>query len=116
MVDGHDTWVIESKAKPEFKKIEIAETGYLKRHLWIRKNIFMMVKGKFWVKKGKKIKYFTLSDIEKIDDVWTAKKLQMITTKKGRKQHATVLLQNNIVYNKGVGDNMFTTQRMERGL
>lgn len=116
MVDGHDTWVIESKPKKEFKKKVIKETGYLKSNVWIRKDIMMTIKGKFWVKKGKKIKFLTMANIEKIDGIWTAMKLQMITTKKGRRQHASVLTVDNLVYNKGVKDDMFTTQRMERGL
>ncbi|MBF0287374.1 MAG: outer membrane lipoprotein-sorting protein [SAR324 cluster bacterium] len=116
MVDGHDTWVIESRPKKKIKKDVIKETGYLKSQLWIRKDIFMLVNGKFWVKKGKKIKYLTIPEIEKIDNIWTAKKMQMITTKKGKKEHSTVLQVNSIQYNKPLDDDMFTTQRMERGL
>ena len=116
MVDGQDTWVIESKPKNDRKKAIIKKTGYLKAQLWIRKDIFMMIKGKFWVKKGKKIKFLTASDIEKIDGIWTAKKLQMVTTKKGRKLHATVLQQKSVSYNQDVKDDMFTTQRIQRGL
>lgn len=115
-VDGHDVWVIESKPKKKFKKEQEKETGYIKSQVWVRKDNFMVVKGKFWVKKGKKIKYMTLSEIEKIQDVWTAKKLQMVTTKKGKVEHSTVLQLNTIEYNKPLEDDMFNTQRMERGL
>jgi len=116
MVDGQDCWVIEATPKKEKKNKVVTETGYLKRVSWIRKDNYMGIKGKLWVKKGKKIKYFTIPEVEKIQGIWTAKKLQMVTTKRGRKEHATVLMFNNIVYNKGVKDNMFSTQRMEQGL
>jgi len=116
MVDGHDTWLIESTPKPEIKKQVIKQTGYLKSHVWIRKDIFMLVRGKFWVKKGKKIKFMNISDLEEIDGIWTAKKIQMVTTKNGKKQHATVMKINNLIYNKGVEDEIFTTQRITRGL
>ncbi|MCP4294681.1 MAG: outer membrane lipoprotein-sorting protein [Proteobacteria bacterium] len=116
LVDGQDCWVIESKPKKEIKAQVIKETGYLKAINWIRKDNFLAVKGKLWVKKGKKIKYFSASDIVKIQGIWTAKKIEMRTTKRKRLEHATVLLFDNTVYNKGVEDSMFTTQRMERGL
>lgn len=116
MVDGKDCWVIEGVPKEAKRKKVIDETGYLKVVSWIRKDNFFVVKGKMYVKKGKKIKYFTASDLEKIQGIWTAKKLTMVTTKRKRKEHSTVLLFNKIVYNKGVEDGMFTVQRMERGL
>ncbi|MCP4753162.1 MAG: outer membrane lipoprotein-sorting protein [Proteobacteria bacterium] len=115
-LDGHDCWVIEAVPKKEKRKKVINETGYLKSIVWVRKDIFMTVKSKSFVKKGKKIKYFTASEIEKVQGIWTAKKLTMITTKRKRKEHATVIVFNNMIYNKGVVDSMFTTQRMERGL
>lgn len=116
MVDGKDCWVIEGVPKKEKRKKVIDETGYLKVVSWVRKDNFFVVKGMMYVKKGKKIKYFTASDIEQIQGIWTAKKLTMVTTKRKRKEHSTVLLFNKIVYNKGVEDGMFTVQRMERGL
>ena len=116
MVDGKDCWVIEGVPKKSKRKKVIDETGYLKVVSWIRKDIFFVVKGKMYVKKGKKIKYFTASELEPIQGIWTAKKLTMVTTKRKRKEHSTVLLFNKVVYNKGVEDGMFTVQRMERGL
>ena len=115
-VDGQPVWVIESLPKKDREKKVIDETGNIKAQLWIRKDNFMVVQGKFWVKKGKKIKYLTLSEIEQIQGIWTAKKLQMVTTKKGNVEHSTVLQSNSIVYNESLDDDMFTTQRMERGL
>lgn len=116
MVNGHDCWVIEARPKKSIKRKVVKESGYLKRISWVRKDIFMAIKAKMWVKKGKKIKYFSIPEVEKVQGIWTAKKLEMVTTKRKRKEHATVLLIKNPVYNKGVDDNMFTTQRMERGL
>ena len=115
-VDGHPVWVIESRPKNANAEQVIKQTGYLKSQAWIRKDNFMLVRGKFWVKKGKKIKYLTIFEIEKIQDIWTAKKLQMVTTKRGKKEHSTVLQTNSVQYNESLDDDMFTTQRMERGL
>ena len=115
-VDGHDCWVIEALPKKSKRKKVIAETGYLKSISWVRKDNFLSVKGKMYVKKGKKIKYFNTSGVEKIQGIWTIKKLSMVTTKGKRKEHATIIQFDNIVYNTGVDDSLFTTQRMERGL
>jgi len=115
-VGGHDCWVIEALPKKSKRKKVIDETGYLKSISWVRKDNYVTVKGKMYVKKGKKIKYFTAANIEKNQGIWTVKKLSMVTTKGKRKEHATVIQFDNIVYNQGVGDDLFTTQRMERGL
>ncbi len=115
-VDAHPVWVIESLPKPSIAKQVIKETGYMKSQVWISKDNFMLVRGKFWVKKGKKIKYLTVFEIEKIQDIWTAKRLQMVTTKRGKIEHSTVLQTNSIQFNAPLDDDMFTTQRMERGL
>ncbi len=114
--EGQDTWVIEGKPQPEkFDKV-VRETGYIKYKLWILKSNHMMVKGKYWVKKGKKIKYFTAGDISLVDNVWTASIMKMVTTKKGKKEHETTLTISTIHYNKELKDNFFTTDRISRGL
>ncbi len=116
MIDGVDTWIIDGRPK-ENKKVKVLdETGYIRSNLWIRKENFMLVKGKYWVKKGKKIKYYKADVIKEIDGVWTATNLSMVTTKKGKVLHSSLLKISNIVYNSDINDSMFTTGRMERGL
>lgn len=115
-MDGHSVWVIQGLPKDERKKKVLEETGYLKTMMWIRKDNFMVVRGKYWVKQGRKIKYFKAEEIEKVDDIWTAHKLTMITTAKGKVEHSSVLQFSNIQYNLDIDDSVFTTRRMERGL
>ncbi len=117
MIDGHDCWVIGSVPRADIKKAVIKDTGYIKRVGWIRKDNFMMLQSKIWLKKGKKTKVLKVSNVKKIQDIWTAGKLEMTTQdRKGRMEHATILLFDEVIYNKGVDDKTFTTQRMERGL
>ncbi|MDO6422007.1 outer membrane lipoprotein-sorting protein [Saccharophagus degradans] len=113
MVDGHDCWVIISTPKNEDV---IDKTGYTQTKSWVRKDILIVVKGIINVKRGKRVKYFSASELEQIDGVWTAKKLQMITTRNNKKEHASVLVVNNTRYNQGVDEEIFTTQAMQRGL
>ena len=115
-VDGFDTWVVQGLPKKESKQKILEETGYLKSILWIRKDNHMLVKGKYWVKQGRKIKYFKAADIKKVDDIWTAHELTMITTAKGKVAHSSVLKFSNVRYNTTIDDTTFTTRRMERGL
>jgi hypothetical protein len=115
-VNGFDTWVIQGLPKSGLKAKVINETGYLKTMMWIRKDNYMTVKAKYWVKEGKKIKYFKAADIKKVDNIWTAHELTMITTVKGKVNHTSVLKFTNLVYNGDIEDSSFTTRRMERGL
>ncbi len=112
-VDGVDCWVIKSIPKNDQV---IDKTGYTESTNWVRKDIFMVIQSKIEVKKAKKTKYFSASDIEKIGDVWTAKKLQMITTRNNKKQHASVIQFIDVRYNQNVDASIFDTQALQRGI
>lgn len=112
-VDGHDCWVIVSQPKDESI---VDKTGYTESKSWVRKDIFMVIQSQIFVKKAGRIKYFSASDIEQIDGIWTAKALQMITTRNGQKEHASVLKFDKILYNQKVDENIFDTDAMQRGI
>ncbi len=116
MVDGFDTWVVQGFPKKDTKEKVLEETGYLKSLLWIQKDNHVLVKAKYWVKEGKKIKYFTAGDIKLIDGIWTPCEMTMVTTSKGKVIHSSVLKFSNIKYNQEIKDTYFTTRSMERGL
>ena len=113
IVDGFECWKIEATPKNE----EVIEkTGYLKSTLWIRKDNFIQVRGIISVKKGKKIKYFSAKDIENIDGIWTAKTLQMVTTKNKKVLHSSIFKLKDIKYNVDIDDSIFEVESMQRGL
>jgi hypothetical protein len=116
LVDGIETWKIESTPKPEFADQVAGETGYEKSHMWIQKDNFVQVQSQIWVTKGKRVKYFSAKNIELIDGIWTPKKLQMITTRNGKKEHATVLEINTIQYNTSLDENLFSPNALARGI
>lgn len=116
VIDGQNTWVIEGRPKTERKNKVIKESGYLKTVVWVRKDNFIIVKAKYWVKKGKKIKYFRAKDVRLKSNIWTAFEMTMVTSKQGKKEHSSVIRINDITYNNKIDGTMFTTQRMERGL
>lgn len=116
IVDGQECWLIEAIAKPEFKERAEESTGYSKMQSWISKENYLQLRGQAWELRGNRIKYFTASEIEQIDEIWTIKRLQVVTTRNERQEHASVLQINSIDYNVEVDDNLLTTESMQRGL
>ncbi len=112
-VNGHDCWLI--RATPKSDEV-VDATSYTDVNAWIRKDIFMRVKAIINVKKGQRVKYFAVSDLEQIDGIWTARTLQMVTTRKGKREHSSLLKIDNMQYNKGVDETLFNTDVMRRGL
>lgn len=112
-VRGNKVWVIWSK--PRSKKI-IDETGYKKSLVFVRPDIHMMVRAIHWVKTGGYLKYLDVRKLEQIDGIWVATKT-LVTKKKGKATvHKTVLSLENVRFNQGLDDNLFTIRRMEKGL
>jgi glycosyltransferase involved in cell wall biosynthesis len=116
IVDGQDCWVIEVTPKPEFRQRAEDETGYSKMQTWIRKDNFVQAQGQVWELRANRIKFFTFSEIEQVDGVWTVKRRQVVTTRNGRREHSSVLQLNDVQYNIEVDDELFTTEYMQRGL
>lgn len=116
MVDGHDCWVIEAVAKPELKNKAEQATGYSRLQTWIRKDNFVQVRTQAWELRGNRIKYFSSSDIRQVQGIWTTHRLQAITTRNGRQEHASVLQINDISYDAPVDDDYFNTETMQRGI
>jgi len=114
IVNGHDCWLIEYSAKSEFKDKVSDSTKDLKTQTWVRKDNFVQIKSKIWKIRSGQIKYYSASDVEQVDGIWTVKKMQMITVKHGKKQHASILKIHNIAYNTSVSDELFKPENMQR--
>ncbi len=115
-VDGADAWLIKSTPKQEYADRVARETGYEKSHLWIRKDNLVQVQAKIWVTRGNRIKYFSARELKEIDGIWTAMRLQMVTTRNDEREHSSVFQFSNMVYNEDTDESLFTTQAMERGI
>jgi hypothetical protein len=113
VVDGNKVWQIE--AIPNTEK-EIKETGYTKSVSFVRQDNFVVIRAVSWVKKGKRLKYFEVTKLEQIDDIWVATEMQM-TTKKGKTTlHKTIIKAHDIRFNQEIDDDTFTVRKLERGL
>ena len=82
---------------------------------WVSKEKFIQLRGQFWELKGNRIKFFTASEVELVEDIWTVKRLQAITTRNDRQEHASILQIKSIDYNVDVADALLTTEAMQRG-
>ena len=116
IIDGQDSWVIEANPKPEFKDKAEDSTGYSKLQFWVRKDNFIQLRSQAWELRGNRIKFFSASDIEEIDGIWTVNRMQAITTRNGKREHASVLQLNTIQYNLELDDELFSTDNMQRGI
>lgn len=116
VVDGEECWVIEITPKPEFKDRAEEATGYSKMQSWVSKEKLLQLRGQVWELRGNRVKFFTSAEVELVEDIWTVKRLQAITTRNGRQEHASVLQINSIDYNVEVADDLLTTEAMQRGL
>ena len=102
--------------KPEFKDKAEEATGYERLRTWIRKDNFVQQRAQAWETRANRVKYFNSLDIEQIDDIWTIKRRQVITTRNDRQEHASVLQLETVTYNTELSDDIFTTENIQRGL
>ena len=105
-------WLIESI--PANKTIE-NRYGYTKSVVFIRQDIFMVVRAVHWVKDGKKLKYLDMKKVEQIDGIWIGTELNMKTTKNKKTLHRTVFKFQNVRFNQEIDESLFTTRQLEKG-
>ncbi len=94
----------------------IDETGYIKIKYWVDKEKKMIIKAQYWLDEGRKVKYLSVSDIGKVKNIWTAFKMQMITTQGERMLHASIFEIRDVKYNMPVEDKAFSVYAMERDI
>ena len=112
-VRGKKVWLIETS--PVDKKVE-DRYGYTKSVVFVRQDIFFVVRAVSWVKEGRKLKYFDVRELEKIDGIWVGTKLHMKTVKNKRTLHQTEFNFNRIKFNQEVQEDLFTIRRLEKGM
>ncbi|MBW5291178.1 MAG: Outer membrane lipoprotein-sorting protein [Candidatus Ruthia sp. Asou_11_S2] len=106
-------WVIESL--PNNQAI-IDETGYTKSILYMRKDNYVLVRAKFYLKKSKRVKYMDVRKLAQINGIWVEMQTTM-TIKQGKQTlHKTVLINSDVEINKSIDDAMFSVRKIEKGL
>lgn len=112
-VEGHKVWIIE--ALPASEKVK-KRYGYEKSIVFVRQDIYMVVRGINVLSESKKVKYMEIKELEQIDHIWVATETWMKTTKNKRTLHKTVIKSTNITFNRDCDEADFTVRRIEKGL
>jgi hypothetical protein len=111
-IGGHAVWVIQSV--PTTKE-EIDETGYTKSIQFVRKDNFVAIRAKIWLKKGGRNKYMEVKELEQIDGIWVPTMVTM-TTKKGKQTlHKTLLRTSDVKFDQPLDYDSFTVRGLEAG-
>jgi len=111
-VEGHPVWQIEAVPTTEHER---EETGYEKFIVFVRKDNYVVVRGVYWVKKGKRLKYFDVKKLERIDGIWVATEMHMTTKKDTETLHKTVLFARDVRFNQPLAPDFFTVRQLEKG-
>ena len=104
-VDGTRCWKIESKPK------ESKSSQYTSSVLSIRKDNYVVANIENYVH-DKVVRRIHYSDIERVDDVWTARGIEVLDT--GRNSR-TVLKLEKLHYNAPAKESDFTLEALRRG-
>lgn len=111
-VRGEKVWLIEALPRDAAVRDRY---GYDKSVVFVRQDIFIVVRAVHWVRDGGKLKYFDMKRLEKIDGIWMGTELDMKTTKGGETLHRTVMRFSDVKFNQSLDDDLFTVRRLEKG-
>ncbi|MBE9551988.1 MAG: outer membrane lipoprotein-sorting protein [Proteobacteria bacterium] len=111
-VRGNKVWLIETM--PRDREVR-NRYGYDKSVVFVRQDIFMVVRAVHWVRDGNKLKYFDVKQLERFDGIWMGTELDMKTTKGGETLHRTVMKFSDVKFNQAIDEGMFTVRRLEKG-
>lgn len=98
-------WVMELTPKPEAKK------DYGKLKMWVRKKNYYPEKIEHYDKGGNLWKVMERRQITKIGNYWISKEMEM---KDLKEQHSTIMLLENMEFDTGLSDKLFTQRYLKR--
>jgi hypothetical protein len=103
-IDGVGCWKIESRP------IRGKSSQYTHSYIWIRKDNYAFARTENY-RGNKAVRQVQYSDIRKVQDIWTANKIDMYDV--GRNSH-TILTTEKLEYNVSLSDEQFTLQSLRR--
>ncbi len=105
-LNGEVCWKIEGQSKDK-------SSTYQKLTYWISKEKLQPLQMYLFDKRGDRIKTLEMSDYEKVNGFWIAKKMHMVNLKK---KHQTTLIIKDIDLEQALEDNLFTIRMLKRGI
>ena len=113
-IDGQDCWVIDIVPKASVREKAEEATGYSRLRAWISKENLVQIRAQAWELRGNRIKYFLAEDVHQVQGYWTTGRLQAITTRNDRQEHASILQLNDVSYDSELNDEFFTSESLQR--
>jgi outer membrane lipoprotein-sorting protein len=104
-IDGEVCRVVEALPKDK-------SDPYGRRVIWVRKDSNIIAAADYYDRQGKLLKTLRVSDIRKIDGIWTARKMEMTNV---QDKHSTLIEMSEIKFNIPLEDNLFDVTTLERG-
>ncbi|HLD29165.1 MAG TPA: outer membrane lipoprotein-sorting protein, partial [bacterium] len=102
-VEGKDCYVLES--------IPGSEADFARKTVWIDSATFLPLKEEYYDLRGELYKVFTAAETKNAGGFWTVTKRTMKDIKRG---HRTEVTFDEIKYNTGVSDSLFTERYLRR--
>jgi len=109
-LDGHECWVIE--AVPVTER-QAADSGYGKRRIWVRKDIYLTVKQEYYDKKGRVEKIGAGRQFVNVrGSMWRPGEVEMRDAQAGTR---TVMVTEKRSLDSGLKDGFFSEAELVRG-
>lgn len=89
------------------------ELKYSRVHYYIDKDTWISVKNEYWDIGGNPLKTSEIKELKLIDGIWT---VQRIEAKNHKTNHQSILTFSNVDYASTLEDDLFSEQRLVRGL
>jgi outer membrane lipoprotein-sorting protein len=105
VIDGAVCQVVEALPKDR-------SDPYGRRVIWVRKDSHIIAAADYYDRQGKLLKTLRVSNIQQIDNIWTALKMEMTNV---QSNHATVIEMSGIQFNLPLDDTLFAVTTLERG-
>jgi hypothetical protein len=105
-MDGHKTYKIESRpVAPDRSQYKVI-------HLWVAQDVPVLIYAEMFDDQGRKARVFRAGELEKISGIWVARRLEMSSPVDNTR---TVLIVEDIRFNTGLKEDLFTQQALEKG-
>lgn len=108
--DGVECYLIEALPKTEKKK---KDSAYSKRELWIAKENFIILQGKYYDLTGELLKIIVTSDIQPINGTDKIR-YHKVDVHNVQINHRTELFYKNYKIDQGLQDNFFTYENLTK--
>ncbi|MBI1747293.1 MAG: outer membrane lipoprotein-sorting protein [Acidobacteria bacterium] len=105
-VDGQAAYKIE------IRPVAPEKSQYRYIHVWVARDKPVILHSDFYDDKDRKLRTMHADDIQRISNIWVARRLEMVSPLDGTK---TLLVLDEVHFNQGLRNDLFTQQALEKG-